>query len=83
MLWMLFEQINIDFLTELSEYNGFGKNMIYIDHYSKMVVLVLFWEFDAWIAASCFLAEIVSYQELQATIISDIEPDCKVISENK
>ena len=48
--------------------------MICIDQFSKMVVLVPLHETDAQTVASHFLAELVSYHGLPATITSDRDP---------
>ena len=41
MLQMLWEPIHIDFIIELPEDNRYRNTMIYVDCFSKMVVLVL------------------------------------------
>ena len=48
--------------------------MICINHFSKMVVLVLFQESDAQTVTSHFLEEVMNHHELPATIISDRDP---------
>ena len=58
----------------LLEYNGYGTIMIYIDQFSKMVVLVPLCETDTQTVASCFLAEIVSYHGLLVTTINNRDP---------
>ena len=58
---MPWEQIHINFVMEFPEDNGYGTIMIYVDHFSNMLVLVPLWESDTWIVASCFLLEIVSH----------------------
>ena len=61
-------------MTELPEDDGYRTVMLCIDQFSKMVVLVPIYETDAQTVASCFLAEVVSYYGLPATIISDRDP---------
>ena len=48
--------------------------MTYVDHFSRMVVIVLLWELDAWIVVSCFLEEVISHYGLSVAIISDGDP---------
>ena len=62
MLWMPWEQIHINFVTELPKDNGYETIMTYIDHISKMVVLVKLQEYDAQKVISHFLVEIESLQ---------------------
>ena len=68
------EQIHINFMTELPEDDWDGKIMMCIDCFSKMVVLVLLYESDAQKAAVSFLVEVMSHCGLPKTIISYRNP---------
>ena len=59
---------------ELSEDDGYGMTMIYVDHFSKIVVLVPLKESDAWTVANCFVAEVLNHQRLLSAITSDRDP---------
>ena len=72
--WMQWEQIHINFVKELPEDDGYEVITMCIDHFSKMVVLVLLQESDARTVVSCFLAEVLGYHGLTESIISDREP---------
>ena len=61
-------------MTELPEDNQYRTIIIYVDQFSKMVVLVPLCNTDAQTVASHFLAEVKSYHGLLATIISDKDP---------
>ena len=71
---MPWEQIHIDFVTELPEDDWYGTIMTCIDRFSKMVVLVPLPKTDAQTVASHFLAEVMSHHGLPATVISDRDP---------
>ena len=58
---------------ELPEDDGYGTIMMWVDQFSKMLVLVPLCKTDAQTVASHFLAEVVSHHRLPATIISNIE----------
>ena len=59
---------------ELPKDNGYGTIMTCIDQFNKRVLLVPLCKTDAQTVASCFLAEVVTYHGLLATIISNRDP---------
>ena len=61
-------------MIELSADNGYGTIMTCIDHFSKIVVLVLLLESDTQTVASHFLAKVVSHYGLPVIIISNKDP---------
>ena len=71
---ILWEQIYIDFVTELPEDDGYRTIMICIDHFSKMVELVLLQDLDAQTVTSRFLAKVVIHCGLPASIINSRYP---------
>ena len=59
---------------EIPKDDGYRTIMMFVDQFSKMVVLVPLCDTDAQTVASCFLAEVISHHGLTVTIISDREP---------
>ena len=59
---------------EFPKDNRHGTIMIYIEHFSKMLLLVLLWDLDAQTIASHLLADVVSYHGLPVTINSNRDP---------
>ena len=68
------EQIHIDFVTELPEDNGYGTIMMWVEHFSKMVVLVPLCELDVQTVTNCLIAKVMSHHGLLVTIISNRDP---------
>ena len=65
------EQIHIGSVAKLPEYDEYGIVLTCINHFSKMVPLVLFCKSDAHTVANSFQAEVINNYILLSIIISD------------